>query len=183
MGLENRRGSDAKERRRQDSSATVRERAPLFRIKFHPVRGCPSIRAKALSRHKTPEQCFVHRVIARVAEDRSTETLTVNQLSAARLQVVPPTIDTVTNCGHDSSIRIPAFTGTRAPNQGNGLSALVGDQGHPLPDNTPHGQNCSICALGKIHQSEIHVLPDRKIFSRILLACIGRFSRFRKQTA
>src|SRR3989475_12868186 len=92
-------------------------------------KGCPSIRAKALSRHKTPEQCFVHRVIARVVEDRSSETLTVNQLSAARLQVVPPTIDTVTNCGHDSSIRIPAFTGTRAPNQHCGLACA--DQRHP----------------------------------------------------
>jgi hypothetical protein len=41
-------------------------------------------------------------------EDRSSESLTVNQFSAARsTSIVPPTIDT-TNLGHDSSIRIPA---------------------------------------------------------------------------
>ena len=48
------------------------------------VFGCRSIRAKALSRHKTPVQCFSHRVKVRVVEDRSSETLTVNQLSADR---------------------------------------------------------------------------------------------------
>jgi hypothetical protein len=47
-----------------------------------------------------------HRLRVRVVEDRSSETLTVNQLSAA--QIVPPTIDTAIYYGHDSSIRIPA---------------------------------------------------------------------------
>src|SRR5258708_28974753 len=45
--------------------------------------------------------------------------------------IVPTTIDTVTNCGHDSSIRIPVFAGTRAPNQPFGLSAVADDQRHP----------------------------------------------------
>src|SRR5882757_1479835 len=64
-----------------------------------------------------------------------------------------------------------------------GHPTSISMHGSPLPDNTPHEQNCSIRAVGKIHQSEIQVLPDRKIFPRILLASTGGFSRFRKQTA
>jgi hypothetical protein len=56
--------------------------------------GWPSIRAKALSR----DTCFLDALstalLSEKVEDQSSETLTVNQLSAARLQVVPPTIDT-----------------------------------------------------------------------------------------
>jgi hypothetical protein len=54
--------------------------------------GCPSIREKALSRHKTPLPCFSQRVTARVVEDRSSGTLTVNPFSVK--QIVPPAIDT-----------------------------------------------------------------------------------------
>jgi hypothetical protein len=54
--------------------------------------GCPSIREKALSRHKTPLPRFSHRVTARVVEDRSSGTLTVNPFSVK--QIVPPAIDT-----------------------------------------------------------------------------------------
>ena len=78
----------------------LRGHARLFVL----LMGVPSIRAKALSRHKTPEQCFVHRVIARVVEDRSSETLTVNQLSADRSANHRYGL----NLDHDSSIRIPA---------------------------------------------------------------------------
>jgi len=48
------------------------------------VGGCPSIRTKTLSRHKSPRQWFSHRVVAREVEDRSSEPVTVNQLSADR---------------------------------------------------------------------------------------------------
>src|SRR6266513_5394910 len=54
--------------------------------------GCRSIREKALSRRKTPLPCFSHRVTARVVEDRSSGTLTVNPFSMK--QIVPPAIDT-----------------------------------------------------------------------------------------
>ncbi len=54
--------------------------------------GWPSIREKALSRHKTTLLCFSHRVTARVVEDRSSGTLTVNHFSVK--QIVPPAIDT-----------------------------------------------------------------------------------------
>ena len=46
-------------------------------------------------------------------------------------QIVPPTIDTVTNCGHDSFIRILVFAGTRALNQPFGLFAVADDQRCP----------------------------------------------------
>jgi hypothetical protein len=54
--------------------------------------GWPSIREKALSRHKTAVPCFSHRATARVVEDRSSGTLTVNLFSVKR--IVPPAIDT-----------------------------------------------------------------------------------------
>src|SRR5712692_10853996 len=61
-----------------------------------------------------------HRLVARVVEDRSSETLTVNQLSADRSANHRYGL----NCDHDSSIRIPVFAGTRAPNQDVGLACL-----------------------------------------------------------
>ncbi len=68
---------------------------------------------------------FQHRLIFRGLEDRSSGTLTVNQLFGGPYeQIVPPTIDTVTNCGHDSSIRTPICIGARAPNQHYGLACL-----------------------------------------------------------
>jgi hypothetical protein len=89
------------------------------------VFGCPSIRTKAVSRHKTPLQCFSHRVTVRVVEYRSSETLTVNQLSANRSANHRYGL----NSDHDSSIRIPVLTGTRAPNPPNGLACA--GHGHP----------------------------------------------------
>jgi len=57
--------------------------------------GCRSIRAKALSRDTSSSPCFAAPLGVRVVEDRSSETLTVNQLSAVRpTSIVPPTIDT-----------------------------------------------------------------------------------------
>src|SRR5713226_594356 len=89
--------------------------------------GRPSIRAKALSRDSSPRQCFSHRVPAREGggprlwnshgESFLGET---NRFTNHRYGL---------NLGHDSSIRIPVSTGTRAPNQSFGLACA--DQGHP----------------------------------------------------
>jgi hypothetical protein len=88
--------------------------------------GCPSIRTKALSRRKSPEQCFLHRVVAREkVEDQSSGSLTVNPFSANR----SATHRYGLNSDHDSSIRIPIRIGTRAPNQSFGLSAVADARG------------------------------------------------------
>jgi len=84
----------------------------------------PSIRAKALSRHSSSPQCFPASDLREV-EDRSSETLMVNQLSADRSANHRYGL----TFGHDSSIRIPVWTGTRAPNQSFGLACA--DQRHP----------------------------------------------------
>src|SRR5712692_1496633 len=49
--------------------------------KWRDESGCPSIRAKALSRRSGPLQCFFHRVVAREVEDRNSGNLTVNHFS------------------------------------------------------------------------------------------------------
>jgi hypothetical protein len=66
--------------------------------------GCPSMRAKALSRHSCAFRCDEHRVVAREVEDRNSGTRMVNHSSVDRStnhRYGP-------NTSHDSSIRIPA---------------------------------------------------------------------------
>ena len=72
---------------------------------------------------------FQHRLDLRVVEDRSSETLAVNQLSAAltNRSFRQPSIRP--NRSHDSSIRTPMGIGARAPNQSLGLACA--DQRHP----------------------------------------------------
>src|SRR5258707_8346807 len=67
-------------------------------------------------------------------------------------RIVPPTIDTICNRDHDSSIRIPACAGTRAPNQPFDLSITPDDHGHPraaLDTNDPW-----ICRIRSQHPVE-----------------------------
>ena len=91
--------------------------------------GCPSIRAKALSRHSCSEQCFEHRVVARDGGGP--------RLWKSHGESFPGETNRFTNhrygpdLGHDSSIRTPIRIGARAPNQHFGLSAVADDQGHP----------------------------------------------------
>jgi len=66
-----------------------------------------------------------HRCDLRVVEDRSSETLAANQFSADRSASHRYGL----NLGHDSLMRIPVRTGTRAPNQSFGLACA--DQRHP----------------------------------------------------
>jgi hypothetical protein len=54
--------------------------------------GCPSIRAKALSRAKISCRCFCTVCFAREVEDQDSGNLTLNHFPAEL--VVPPTIDT-----------------------------------------------------------------------------------------
>jgi len=65
-------------------------------------------------------------VTARVVEDRSSGTLTVNHFSVKTNHSTSHRYGL--NLGHDSAIRIPVGTGTRAPNQHFGLACA--DQGH-----------------------------------------------------
>jgi hypothetical protein len=102
--------------------------------------GCPSIRAKALSRQKTPVQCFSHRVSSRVGgEPKLCNSYGESAYCGSLRQ---PSIRP--NCGHDSSIRIPALTGTGAPNQSSGLACAA--QGHPRA--APDASDLWVCRIG-----------------------------------
>ena len=74
-------------------------------------RGHPSITEKAMSRQNTTLPCFSHRVATRVVEDRSSGTLTVNQLSVQTKTNRSTSHRYMLNPGHDSSIRIPVGPG------------------------------------------------------------------------
>src|SRR5271166_7109246 len=90
--------------------------------------GCPSIRAKALSRHSCPGRCASTAFFAREVEDQDPGNLTLNH-SAAEHRSTNHRFDQLV--GHDSSMRTsrPRARDARAPNQFCGLACA--DQGHP----------------------------------------------------
>jgi hypothetical protein len=128
----------------------------------------PSIRAKALSRHKTCAVFFSPLVVQSGVENRSSVTRTVNHATANRSANHRYDL----TIGHDSSIRIPMFIGTRAPNQSFGLACAIQGRPRAAPDTSDLWIGC----VRSLHPVESHdQFPCRRHFgdsSRSLVAAM-----------
>ena len=94
----------------------------------HTNRGCPSIRAKALSRQSYPVRCLSTAAFAREVEDQDSGNLTRESLCGGTDRSTNHRFGL--NIDHDSAMRTSRpVRDARAPNQFIGLACA--DQGHP----------------------------------------------------